>query len=153
MGHDEGCFLRIMRVHRNLMVSEEGVQKRQNAMPGCCIHNLIYTWQREAILGTCFIEINVVYTYAPLTTLFWYYYHIGQPFGVLHLPYKPCFLKIVYLCLNDLMSVRVEPPHPLPYWISHGKDVQIVRSHLWTYPNHVKVFPGEYINVTQQRET
>ena len=28
MGRDEGCFLRIRQVHKNLMVSEEGVQKR-----------------------------------------------------------------------------------------------------------------------------
>ena len=51
VGRDEGCFLRVGRVNRNLMVSGEGVQKRQNAMPDFRIHNLIYTWQGEAILG------------------------------------------------------------------------------------------------------
>ena len=81
MGHDEGCFLRVRQVHRNLMVSGEGAQKQQNAMPGYYVHNLIYTWQGEAILGTCFIEINIVYTYAPLTTLFWYHHHIVSHSG------------------------------------------------------------------------
>ena len=42
VGHDEGCFLRIRQVHRNLLVSGEGVQKRHNAMSSYYIHNFIY---------------------------------------------------------------------------------------------------------------
>ena len=91
VGRDRGCLLRVRRVHRNLIVFREGIQKRHNAIPDCCIHNFIYTWDGEAIFRTCFIEINVVYTYAPLTTLFWYDHHIGQPFGIIYLRYKTCY--------------------------------------------------------------
>ena len=109
--------------------------------------------QGETILGTCFIEVNVVYTFALLTTLFRYHHHIGQPFWVLYLPYKTCCSEIVYFRLNDLMSIRVESPHLLPYWLGIGEDVQFVRSHRWIYPNHIRVSSDEYINVVQQRES
>ena len=89
VGRDEGCFLRVRRVHRNLMVSGEGVQKRQNVMPSYCINNLIYTWQGEAIFGTHFIDISVVYTYTPLTTFFGMTTTLAS-----HLGYFTSFIKL-----------------------------------------------------------
>ena len=84
------------------------------------IDNLIYTRQGEDIFQTCFVQVPIVYTYSPLTTLLWNQHHIGKPFGVLNLFDKTCSQKIIYLCLNNLMAIQVETPHFLSYWFGYA---------------------------------
>ena len=82
MGCDEICLFRIRGVHGDLVVSRESVQERQYTVPCQSVHNLIYAWQREAVLWTGIIEVRVIHTNSPFTPLFRNNHHVGQPFGV-----------------------------------------------------------------------
>ena len=66
------------------------------------IHQLIYSRNRERILGANFIQVCEVYTHPSLPILLFYYHRIGQPFRVEHFLNNPSLLKLVHLLLNSL---------------------------------------------------
>ena len=64
--HNEGLFLCVKQVHGNLMIPGESFQEQQYFVPGYG-NNLVCLWQGESIFWACFVEVSVIYTYAPLT--------------------------------------------------------------------------------------
>ena len=111
-------------------------------------NNLIYTRQREVIFQACFVEVRVVFTYPPLTALLWNHHYIDQPLEVLYLSNKTCSHKIVHLCLNNLMAIRVETSHFLSYWFSSRDNIQHVRDQHRVDYDHIRVIPGEQVYVS-----
>ena len=114
MGSDERCFFRIWGVHGDLVISQEGIQKRHHTMPGRSVHDLIYSGQREAVFRACIIEVRIIHTYSPLVPLFWDNHHVGQLIRVLHGFDKSILQKVIDLGLDYQVTVRMKAPHFLP---------------------------------------
>ena len=129
-----------MRRYQGTKTSHARMTRRQS---GLCR-------QREAVFRASVIEISIIYAYSPLTTFLWYHYHIGQPFRVLDLSDEPRFQKVIYFSLNNLMSVRIEAPYSLSDRPGRRDDIQPMRSMRGADASHVRVGPGEYINITKQ---
>ena len=91
------------------------------------INDPIYSWKGGAIFWERFIEVCVVHTYSQISTLLLEDHHIGKPFMILYLYDKTCSQKIVYLCLNNLMTIRVETPYLMSNRFRRGDNVQFVR--------------------------
>ena len=127
MWSNEDRFLSIRRVHWNLVIAREGVQKRQHPLLGRGINDLIYSWQGEVVFWACFIIVRVVHAYPPFTAFLRDDYYICKPFGILHLSNKTCTQQVVHLCLNNLMSIKVETPYFPPHWLCRGNHVQFMR--------------------------
>ena len=113
MRGDKRCFLCIRRVHRDLMVAEKCIYKRQHAIPGRRFDNMIYAGQREAILRTRVIKIRIVYAYSPFAPLLRNYHYISKPFWVSDFSNKPNLQKVIYFSLDNLMAIRVKAPYSL----------------------------------------
>ena len=87
--------------------------------------------------GACFVEVCVVYTYSPLTSLLWNHHHISKPFRVLYLSDETCLQEVVYLCLNNLMAIWVETSHFLSYGLGHVDDIQLVGGQCRVDSDHI----------------
>ena len=77
-------------------------------MSGGSIYYLIYPWQWETILGTCIIEIGIVYTHSPLSSLLGNHHYICQSLWILNFSYESDFQQFFHFILNNLLHVRVE---------------------------------------------
>ena len=84
--------------------------------------------QRETVFRASVVEIDIVYTYSPLTTFLWYHHHIGQPFRLLDFSDESCVQKVIYFNLNNLMAIQVETPYSLSNWPGRRDYIQLMRS-------------------------
>ena len=112
------------------MISREGVQKGQHAMPCRGIHNLIYVGQREAIFWTGIVEVSVVDTYSPFVLLFRDHHYIGQPLGIFHYPDKSIMKKVINFSLDDQVAIRVKTSHFLSTGLAEGAIFSLCEA--WT---------------------
>lgn len=53
-----------VRVHEDLVISGARIHEAEEGMACCGVNKLVDVTEREAILGTCAIEVSVVYTCA-----------------------------------------------------------------------------------------
>ena len=119
-------------------------------MPGRRVNNLIYAGQREVILRTCVIKIRIVYAHSPFDPLIRNYHSISNPFRVSDFFDKPNLQKVIYLGLDDLITIRVEAPYSLLNGSGGWENIQLVGSVHGVYPYHVRMGLGKHVGVSLQ---
>ncbi|KAI5324982.1 hypothetical protein L3X38_034055 [Prunus dulcis] len=92
------------RVHEYLIIAGVGIHKAQQLVAGSGIHELVYPWQREAVLRAGFVEIGIVLAHSPPSCGLSYHDGICQPYRICCLPDEADGLEFF-----DLLAHRFVP--------------------------------------------
>jgi hypothetical protein len=83
-GSDKCRFLLVGQDHRDLVVTLKIIQTTHPLMARSRIHQLVYSWKREGVLLTGFVQVSKIYAYSPFPILFLYHHRVGKPGRVLN---------------------------------------------------------------------
>ena len=85
-GSDKCRLLLVGQDHRDLVVALKSIQKAHPLMARGWIQQLDYSWKREWVLRTSFIQVGKIYTYSPFPILFPYNHRVGKLGQVMNWP-------------------------------------------------------------------
>ena len=115
-----------------------------------CIHQLVYSRQREGVLWVGLIQIYEVHAHSPLPALLFYYYSIGQPFGVENLLDSPCLFELYHLFPDSVCMLFRWAPRQFFLGSDGWVNVQMMVDEIRVHPRGLISVPCKHINVSSK---
>jgi hypothetical protein len=99
---------------------------------------LVNSWERKRVFGTCLVETCVVDAHPKLLVGLRDDHRIGQPLGVVDLPYEAGVEQLFDLFTDEVLPLNGLLPGPLLDQPDIGVDLQMVLNHLPRDPRHLR---------------
>jgi hypothetical protein len=111
---------------------------------------LVNSWERKRIFGTCLVETCVVDAHPKLPVCLRDDHRIGQPPGVVDLPYEASVEQLFDLFMDEVLPLNRLLLGPLLDRSSIGVDLQMMLNHLPRDPRHLRWLPGKHIDISPE---
>jgi hypothetical protein len=108
---------------------------------------LIYPWKRKRIFRACLNETSVVDTHPKLPADLGDDNRIGQPPGVMDLPYEANIEQILDFFTDEVLPLNKLLLRLLLDRSDVEVDLQMVLDHLPRDPGHLRQLPGKHVDV------
>jgi hypothetical protein len=105
-------------------------------------------WERKRIFGICLIETCVVDAHPKLPVGPQDDHRIGQPAGVVDLPYEASIEQLFDLFTDEVLPLNRLLPGPLLDRPGVRVDLQMVLNHLPRDPRHLRWLPVKHIIIS-----
>jgi hypothetical protein len=102
------------------------------------------------IFGTCFVETRVVDAHPKLPVGLWDDHRIGQPPGVVDLPYEANVEQLLDFFTDEVLPLNGLLPRPLLDRSDVRVDLQMVLNHLHRDPRHLRWLPDKHVDISPE---
>lgn len=114
-------------------------------MSGGCINELIYMRKWIEVLWACFIQIRIMNTNIPLTTILLKYHHIGQPLRIFNLLNNSRWQELLNFLINNLLPLWGKNSPLQQEWLLLRFYAQSVDRQWWIQSWNITGLPRKYV--------
>jgi hypothetical protein len=100
------------------------------------------------IVGTCLVKTCIVDAHLKLPVGLQDDHWIGQPPGVVDLPYEASVEQLFDFFMNEVLPLNGLLPGPLLDRSGVGVDLQMVLNHLPRDPRHLRRLPSKHVDIS-----
>jgi hypothetical protein len=111
---------------------------------------MVNSWERKRIFVTCLIETCVVDAHLKLSVGLRDDHRIGQPPGVVHLPYEASVEQRFDFFMDEVLPLNGLLLGPLLDRSGVGIDLQMVLNHLPRDQRHLRRLPGKHVDMSPE---
>jgi hypothetical protein len=111
---------------------------------------MVNSWERKRIFETCLVETCVVDAHLKHPVGLRDDHRIGQPPGVVDLPYEAGVEQLFDLFIDEVLPLNGLLPGPPLDRSGIGVDLQMVPNHLPRDPRHLRWLPGKHIDISPE---
>ncbi|KAI5312930.1 hypothetical protein L3X38_042104 [Prunus dulcis] len=121
-------------MHEDLVVAGIGVHEAEELRAGRGVHQLVDSWQQEAILWACFVQICIILAHSPGSTRLLYQNRISKPDRVGYLTDETDCSKLVYFEFQCFVPFGIIGPSLMSDWFGRRGDAEFVADDIREMP-------------------